>query len=107
MVSFQRISERSWGALRRALLGLASCVAVACATAARSGPATGEVLAEFEVDTLGVADVSTFKVIRASDSTLVPRVRAILKRATFVPAVKNGVKVRQVVQQPFVVALKP
>jgi len=79
---------------------------VACATAVRPSAATGEVLAEFEVETLGIPDVRTFKVIRATDSTLGPRVREMLKRAKFEPAVKDGVKLRQVVQQPFVVALK-
>lgn len=105
MVSYRRIILRIVNQLHRVVAVLASCAMVACATAARPSAATGEVLAEFEVDTLGVPDLSTFKVIRATDSTLGPRVREILKRARFEPAVKNGVKVRQVVQQPFVVAL--
>ena len=107
MVSNQRIIVRSVDRLRRIVAGLASCAMVACATAVRPSAATGEVLAEFEVETLGIPDVRTFKVIRATDSTLGPRVREMLKRARFEPAVKNGVKVRQVVQQPFVVSIRP
>ncbi|HEX6533906.1 MAG TPA: energy transducer TonB [Gemmatimonadaceae bacterium] len=61
----------------------------------------GEVLAQFVVDTNGKADVSTFVILRASDSTFVRPVREIIPRLRFYPAEVAGQRVRQLVQQSF------
>lgn len=62
---------------------------------------TGEVLAQFVVDTNGKADVSTFQILRASDSTFIAPVREVIPRLRFYPAEVSGQKVRQLVQQSF------
>jgi TonB family protein len=62
----------------------------------------GDVLAQFVVDANGVPDVSTFKVLRASDPAFGEAVRAALPDMRFSPAqLSDGTKVKQLVQQPF------
>ena len=61
----------------------------------------GEVLAQFVVDTLGHADMSTFKVLRSTATEFSNAVRVALPLMSFVPAELQNRKVRQIVQMPF------
>ena len=67
----------------------------------RSSGIQGEVLAQFVVDTLGHADMSTFKVLRSTAIEFTNAVRATLPQISFEPAQLENRKVRQVVQMPF------
>ncbi|HEU4641613.1 MAG TPA: energy transducer TonB [Gemmatimonadaceae bacterium] len=62
---------------------------------------TGEVLAQFVVDTTGKADVSSFELVRPEEQAFVQAVKAVLPRLRFYPAEVSGHKVRQLVQQSF------
>ena len=62
----------------------------------------GEVLVQFVVDTLGHADMSTFKVLRSNAAEFTNAVRGTLPQIDFSPAELNHRKVRQRVQMPFV-----
>jgi len=61
----------------------------------------GEVLAQFVVDTLGQADMSTFKVLRSTAIEFTNAVRGALPQMSFFPAELQNRKVRQLVQMPF------
>ena len=61
----------------------------------------GSVLAQFVVDTTGRAQMSTFKVLRASHGDFILAVREAVSRMSFYPAEIGQHKVRQMVQQPF------
>lgn len=61
----------------------------------------GSVFVEYVVDTTGLADSSSFRVIRATHPEFADAVRAALPKMRFRPAVLAGVRVRQLVQQPF------
>ena len=61
----------------------------------------GEVLAQFVVDTLGQADMSTFKVLRSTAIEFTNAARAALPQMSFFPAELKNRKVRQLVQMPF------
>ena len=65
----------------------------------------GEVLAQFVVDTTGEAMPETFRVLRATHLDFVSAVRAGLVTMRFNPAEIHGVKVKQLVQQPFTFTL--
>lgn len=67
----------------------------------RAAGLDGMVLAQFVVDTLGRADVSTFRVVEASHPLFAEAVRRALPRMRFLPAEAGGHTVRQLVQQPF------
>ncbi len=71
----------------------------------RSANVTGEVLAQFVVDTTGRVEVATFKVIRKSHDLFESAVRQALPNMRFLPAEVGGRKVKQLVQQPFVFSL--
>jgi protein TonB len=60
----------------------------------------GVVLVQFVVDTLGVADMGTFKVLDATNDLFAESTRASLAKWRFYPAEAGGRKVRQVVQLP-------
>ena len=62
---------------------------------------TGQVIAQFVVDTTGRADVSTFKAIESSHDQFTAAVRNALPRMRFQPAEVGGRKVKQLVQQAF------
>jgi len=62
---------------------------------------SGCVLARFVVDERGLADTTTFRVIRFSRIEFAHAVRAALPGMRFTPAQINGRRVRQVVQQPY------
>jgi len=61
----------------------------------------GEVLAQFVVDTLGHAEMSTFKVLRSTHEEFTYAVRIALPKIRFFPAELNKRRVRQMVQMPF------
>ena len=62
---------------------------------------TATVLAQFVVNRDGRAVMSTFKVLKTTDSAYVGAVRDALPSMRFKPALINGQAVNQVVQQPF------
>ena len=62
----------------------------------------GTVLAQFMVDTAGRVEPGTWRIVRASDSTLAHAVLAALPTMRFTPAEQHaGCRVRQFVQMPF------
>ena len=61
----------------------------------------GEVLVQFVVDTLGHAEMSTFKVWKSTHPDFTDAVRVALPQIAFAPAEVHGRKVRQLVQMPF------
>ncbi|HTE45222.1 MAG TPA: TonB family protein [Gemmatimonadaceae bacterium] len=67
----------------------------------RSANVEGEVLAQFVVDTTGRADMSTFKVLKATHDLFTNAVRSSLPNMKFYPAEVGGRKVKQLVQMPF------
>jgi protein TonB len=66
-----------------------------------SAKVEGEVLVQFVVDEKGIADMSSFKVIRSTNTEFTDAVKRAVRSTTFVPAETGGRKVRQIVQQPF------
>jgi len=71
----------------------------------RGGNAGGEVVAAFIVDTLGVPEVASLKILKSTGPMFSAAVRDALPRMRFIPAEKGGAKVRQLVQQPFVFSI--
>jgi TonB family protein len=61
----------------------------------------GLVIAEFVVDTLGRVEDSTFGIVSSTAPPFSDAVRAALPYASYIPAIKDGHPVRQIVQQPF------
>ena len=61
----------------------------------------GTTYVQFIVDTTGLADVSTFKVLASTHPDFATAVREALPFMRFHPAVLRGHKVRQLVEQPF------
>ncbi|HUF66455.1 MAG TPA: TonB family protein [Gemmatimonadaceae bacterium] len=66
--------------------------------ASRTG---GTVIAEFVVGAGGRVEENTFGVVSSPHPLFTEAVREAIVRAEYVPAVRNGVPVRQLVQQPF------
>lgn len=66
---------------------------------------SGEVLAQYIVDTTGVADTRTFKVLKSDHQEFVDAVKQALPNMRFTPAEIGGHKVKQLVQQPFTFAI--
>jgi protein TonB len=60
----------------------------------------GEVLAQFVVDTLGKADMSTYKVLQSSNDLFSSSLKTTLPQWRFYPAEAGGHKVKQIVQLP-------
>ena len=60
----------------------------------------GEVLAQFVVDTSGKAEMSTFKVLQASNDLFASSLKTTLPQWRFYPAEAGGHKVKQIVQLP-------
>jgi protein TonB len=71
----------------------------------RPAKVEGEVLAQFVVDTSGVYEHDTFKVLKSTHEAFTQAVRDALPLMRFTPAEVGGAKVRQLVQQPFIFAL--
>ena len=61
----------------------------------------GLVVVRFVVDTVGRVDMRTFRVLSSDDTAFTRAVRATVARAEFLPALLDGRKVRQYVEQPF------
>src|SRR5688500_7830609 len=61
----------------------------------------GQVLAEFVVDTLGHVELETFGVISSTDPRFTQAVQRAIPEWAYAPAILNGKRVRQLVQQPF------
>ena len=66
----------------------------------------GTVATKFVVDTTGHVDMRTFRVLRSDDTAFTRAVRATVARAEFLPALLDGRKVRQYVEQPFTFAVE-
>jgi TonB family protein len=67
----------------------------------------GLVIAEFVVDTLGRVEDGEVGIVSSTAPPFEVAVRAALASATFVPALKDGRPVRQLVQQPFKFDIAP
>ena len=67
----------------------------------RAAGTTGEVVGQFIVDTKGMPEVESFKVIRSSHEAFTAAVRTALPCMRFTPARIRGGAVRQLVQRPF------
>jgi TonB family protein len=61
----------------------------------------GLVIAEFVIDTLGNVENETIGIVSSTHPLFTAAVRSALGKATYVPALKQGQVVRQIVQQPF------
>jgi len=72
----------------------------------RGAKVEGEVLAQFVVDSLGRYEDGSFKVLKSSHELFTQSVSDALPLMRFTPAEFGGLKVRQLVQQPFVFSLK-
>src|ERR1035437_439743 len=62
----------------------------------------GEVVTSFVIDTAGLAEVQTLKILKSTDSLFTEAVKVALPQMRFIPAMVGGKKVRQLVQYPFV-----
>jgi TonB family protein len=71
----------------------------------RQAGVEGEVLAQFVVDTTGLANVASFKTLRSTHDLFAQAVRAALPEMRFTPALVGGRKVKQLVQMPFTFAV--
>lgn len=71
----------------------------------RSAQVEGVVLASFVVNEEGVADLSTFKVLKSDHDLFTAAVRTALPNIGYIPAENGGKRVKQLVQQPFVFSL--
>lgn len=67
----------------------------------RSAGIEGQVLAEFVVDTSGMARMDTFRVLKSDHELFTASVRRALERTRFLPAEVGDKKVPQLVQQMF------
>ena len=67
----------------------------------RTAGTNGEVVGLFVVDTAGLVEPATFRVIRSSHGAFTTSVREALACMRFQPATIKGRRVRQWVQQPF------
>jgi beta-lactamase regulating signal transducer with metallopeptidase domain len=67
----------------------------------KAASVSGAVLAQFVVDTLGRAEVTTFKVLKSDHQLFTEAVKGALPGLRFSPAEVGGRKVKQLVQQPF------
>lgn len=61
----------------------------------------GAVVAEFVVDTAGRMEEGTFGIVSSTDPLFSEAVREAVERATYTPAQRRGLRVRQLIQQPF------
>jgi protein TonB len=69
--------------------------------ALRKANVEGEVLAQFVVNEAGVADTSTFTVLKSTHGLFTEAVRSALGTLRFHPALVGGRPVKQLVQMPF------
>ena len=66
----------------------------------------GEVLLQFLVDTTGRAEMASVRLVRSTNPLFALACRNALREWTFAPAVVEGHKVRELVQQPFTFAMQ-
>jgi len=66
-----------------------------------AGGVKGLVVAEFVIDTTGRVENETIGIVSSTHPLFTAAVRSALAGAVYIPAVKDGQRVRQVVQQPF------
>jgi TonB family protein len=71
----------------------------------RRAMVSGQVLAQFVVDTNGLAELSTFKVLKSTNPQFDDAVWRVLPDMRFTPARIGGHKVKQLVQEPFSFAI--
>jgi protein TonB len=71
----------------------------------RSSGVEGKVIAQFVVDEQGRAEEGSLRFLRSDNQLFEDAVRVALSRMRFIPAEIGGVKVRQLVQMPFVFTL--
>ena len=71
----------------------------------RSSGVEGQVIAEFVVDEQGRAEEGSLRFVHSDNQLFEDAVRVALRRMRFVPAEVGGMKVRQLVQMPFVFTL--
>ncbi len=71
----------------------------------RAANVDGQVLVQFVVDEHGMAQMSTFKVLKSTDNELTESVKRAISETAFFPAETGGRKVKQLVQQPFTFAI--
>lgn len=71
----------------------------------RSAGVEGDVLAQFVVDTTGLVEVGSIRVLRSAHPLFAQAVERVLPLARFIPAEAGGRRVRQLVQQPFTFAI--
>jgi TonB family protein len=67
----------------------------------------GSVLVQFVIDTNGVAEMNTLKILKASDERFADAVIDVLPSYRFTPAESDGHKVRQYVSLPFLFKERP
>ena len=70
-------------------------------TSLRERGVNGRVSVQFVIDTLGRAEMSSLRVVEATDPLFAQSVRAVLPRYRFSPGEVGGQKVRTLVQLPF------
>jgi len=61
----------------------------------------GSVMAEFVVDTTGKVEEGTFGIVSSTNPLFSEAVREAVESATYSPAQRHSLKVRQLIQQPF------
>ena len=61
----------------------------------------GSVVAEFVVDTAGRVEEGTFGIVSSTNPLFSEAVREAVEGATYTPAQRHRLRVRQLVQQPF------
>lgn len=67
----------------------------------RAAHVEGAVMVQFAVDERGAAQMSTFKVLKATNEAFVESVKHAVSAMSFHPAEAQGRKVKQLVQQEF------
>ncbi len=67
----------------------------------------GQVAAQFVVDTLGLVDTTSFRVLDSTHPEFIEAVRSALPGMRFHPAIAHSTKVRQLVQQAFSFKITP
>ena len=71
----------------------------------KSAGVEGQVIASFVVDTTGLADPGSLRIIKSTHQLFANSVAAALPNMRFTPALVGGRKVRQLVTEPFVFQL--
>jgi TonB family protein len=75
--------------------------------ALKSSGVRGDVWAQYVVDEAGRVDMRTFKILKSSAPEFTAAVKDVLPTWRFDPAIRQGRKVKQVVQQAFEFRLPP